>query len=236
MNSAKDIEKSVIKNHIMKNFDTEKFSKLLNTAKFGRKLIYFSSIGSTNDYSAELIKNTAVSDLERLDGTLVLAETQTSGRGRFTRKWLSPGGGLWFSLIFITAIRPEELPNLTLIAAYSITEALMDAYGIRIDIKWPNDLYYGEYKLGGILSELKKEGTLQIIILGVGINVNTEDADIGKLDNRATGIQNILGKTADRELIMVKILDNFEGSYNYFSSTGDFKSLFVKMEKNIRYQ
>ncbi len=224
------------KDNILEKFDTEKFNKLLNTSRFGRKLKYFDSIGSTNDYSGELIKKSQGKDLEQLDGTLVLAEIQTSGRGRFRRKWLSPGGGLWFSLIFITAISPEELPNLTLIAAFSISEALMDTYGISIDIKWPNDLYYGEYKLGGILSELKKEGTLQIIILGVGLNVNTDDKDIGKLDNRATSIQNILGKTAGRELIMAKILDNFERSYNYFSTTGDFKSLFVKMEKNIRYQ
>lgn len=220
----------------MENFDTEKFNKLLNTSKFGRNLIYFDSIGSTNDYSAELIKNTAISDLERLDGTLVLAEKQTSGRGRFGRRWLSPGGGLWFSLIFMTNIRPKELPNLTLIAAFSISEALMDTYGIGIDIKWPNDLYYGEHKLGGILSELKKEGILQIIILGVGINVNIDDKTLGGLDNMATSIQKILGIEADRELIMAKILDNFERSYNYFSTTGDFKSLFVKMEKNIRYQ
>lgn len=220
----------------MEKFDTEKFNKLLNTSRFGRKLKYFDSIGSTNDYSGELIKKSRRKDLEKLDGTLILAEVQTSGRGRFGHKWLSPGGGLWFSLIFETAICPEELPSLTLIAAFSISEALMETCGISIDIKWPNDLYYGEHKLGGILSELKKEGTLQIIILGVGINVNTEDADIGKLDNRATSIQNILKKTADRELIMAKILDNFERSYDYFSSTGDLKSLFIKMEKNIRYQ
>ena len=224
------------KNNILEKFDTEKFNELLTTSKFGRKLKYFDSIGSTNDYSGELIKKSQDKDLKKLDGMLVLAETQASGRGRFRRKWLSPKGGLWFSLIIITDILPEELPNLTLITAFSISEALMDACGISIDIKWPNDLYYGEHKLGGILSELKKESTLQIIILGVGINVNIDDQTLGELDNMATSIQKILGKAADRELIMAKILDNFERSYNYFSTTGDFKSLFVKWEKNIRYQ
>ncbi len=224
------------KDNILEKFDTEKFNELLTTSKFGRKLKYFDSIGSTNDYSGELIKKSQDKDLKKLDGMLVLAETQASGRGRFRRKWLSPKGGLWFSLIIITDILPEELPNLTLITAFSISEALMDACGISIDIKWPNDLYYGEHKLGGILSELKKESTLQIIILGVGINVNIDDQTLGELDNMATSIQKILGKAADRELIMAKILDNFERSYNYFSTTGDFKSLFVKWEKNIRYQ
>jgi len=220
----------------MKNFNTEKFNKLLNTSKFGRKLKYFDSIGSTNDYSVELIKKSHGKDLEKLDGMLVLADIQTSGRGRFRRKWLSPKGGLWFSLMIITDIRPEELPNLTLIAAFSISEALIDICNINVAIKWPNDLYYGEHKLGGILSELKKENTLQIIILGVGINVNIDDKTLGGLDNMATSIQKILGKAADRELLMAKILDNFERSYDYFSTTGDFKSLFKKWEKNIRYQ
>ena len=112
----------------------------------------------------------------------------------------------------------------------------MDTYNINVDIKWPNDLYYGEYKFGGILSELKKDGKLQAIILGIGLNVNIDDKTLDELDNTATSIQKILGREADRELIMAKILDDFERSYNYFSTTGDFKSLFVKWEKNIRYQ
>ena len=82
---------------------------------------------------------------------------------------------------------------------------------------------------------LKKDGSFRIIILGVGINVNIDNKTLSELDNMATSIEKILGKTADRELIMAKILDNFERSYNYFSTTGDFKSLFVKWEKNIRY-
>ncbi len=73
------------------------------------------------------------------------------------------------------------------------------------------------------------------MIIGIGINVNIDDKTLGELDNMATSIQKILGKAADRELITAKILDNFEVSYNNFSTTGDFKSLFVKWEKNIRY-
>jgi BirA family biotin operon repressor/biotin-[acetyl-CoA-carboxylase] ligase len=220
----------------MGNFDTEKFNKLLSTSKLGRKLRYFESIDSTNDYAADLIEKSHGRSFKKLDGTLVLAEIQTSGRGRFNHKWLSPQGGLWFSLIIVTDIRPEELPNLTLITAFSISEALMDIYNINVDIKWPNDLYYGENKFGGILSELKKDGKLQAIIIGVGINVNIDGKTLGGLDNIATSIQKILGREADRELIMAKILDDFERSYNYFSTTGDFKSLFMKWEKNIRYQ
>jgi BirA family biotin operon repressor/biotin-[acetyl-CoA-carboxylase] ligase len=226
----------MIKNHIMENFNTEKFNKLLNTSTFGRKFKYFESIDSTNDYSAGLIEKSRGTDFEGLDGTLTLAERQTGGRGRFKHKWLSPQGGLWFSLIIITDIHPEELPNLNLIAAFSISEAFMDTYNINVDIKWPNDLYYGEYKFGGILSEFKKDGKLQAIILGIGLNMNIDDKTLDGLDNTATSIQKILGREADRELIMAKILDDFERSYNYFSTTGDFKSLFVKWEKNIRYQ
>jgi BirA family biotin operon repressor/biotin-[acetyl-CoA-carboxylase] ligase len=226
----------MIKKHIMENFDTEKFNKLLNTSRFGRRLKYFDSIDSTNDYSGGLIEKSRGSDLKKLDGTLILSEIQTGGRGRFKHKWLSPRGGLWFSLIIITDIHPEELPNLTLIAAFSISEAFKDIYNINVDIKWPNDLYYGKYKFGGILSELKKEGKLQAIILGIGINVNIDDKTLGGLYNMATSIRKILDREADRELILAKMLDDFERSYDYFSTTGDFRSLFVKWEKNIRYQ
>jgi BirA family transcriptional regulator, biotin operon repressor / biotin---[acetyl-CoA-carboxylase] ligase len=221
----------------MEKFDIEKFNKLLNASKFGRKLKYFDSIDSTNDYSTSLINKCRGRNVESLDGTLILAERQTSGRGLFKHKWLSPQGGLWFSLIIITDIHPEELPNLTLIAAFSVSEALKEAYNISVDIKWPNDLYYGDYKFGGILSELKRDGQLQAIILGVGINVNICDKTLDRLDNKAISIQKILGgKKADRELIMSKILDDFERSYDYFLTTGDFKTLFIKWKKNIRYQ
>ncbi len=220
----------------MENFDTVKFNKLLNTSRLGRKFKYFNSIESTNDYAAGLIEKSRDGDLERLDGTLVLSEKQISGRGRFKNKWLSPRGGLWFSLIIITDIHPVELPNLTLIAAFSVSEALLDIYNINVDIKWPNDLYYGEYKFGGILSELKKFGQLQAVIIGIGINVNIGDKTLSELDNMATSIQRILGRKADRELIVAKILDDIEISYDYFSTTGDFKSLFSKWENNIRYQ
>jgi BirA family transcriptional regulator, biotin operon repressor / biotin---[acetyl-CoA-carboxylase] ligase len=226
----------MIKNHIMENFNIKKFNRLLSTSTFGRKFKYFESIDSTNDYSAGLIEKNRGTDFERLNGTLTFAEIQTGGRGRFKHKWLSPQGGLWFSLIIITDIHPEQLPNLTLIAAFSISEVFMDTYNINVDIKWPNDLYYGEYKFGGILSELKKDGKLQAIILGIGLNVNIDDKTLDGLDNTATSILKILGREADRELIMAKILENFERSYNYFSTTGDFKSLFTKWEKNIRYQ
>lgn len=220
----------------MENFNTVKFNKLLNTSRFGRKFKYFDSIESTNDYSAGLVEKNQGKDLEELDGTLILAEKQLSGRGRFKHKWLSPRGGLWFSLIINTDIPPVGLPNLTLIAAFSISKALMDIYDLNVDIKWPNDLYYGEHKFGGILSELKKFGELRAIILGIGINVNIDDNTLGELDNKATSIQKILGRKADRELIVAKILDDLEISYDYFSTTGDFKSLFSKWEKNIRYQ
>ena len=220
----------------MVDFNIEKFNKLLDTSKFGRKLKYFDSIDSTNDYSLSLIEKSRVSDLKKFDGTIVLAEKQTGGRGRFEHKWLSPQGGLWFSLLINTDIHPEKLPNLTLIAAFSVSEAFKDTYNVNVDIKWPNDLYYGEYKFGGILSELKKIGTHKTLVLGVGINVNIDDKALGGLDNMAISIRKILGREADRELILAKILDSLERSYDYFSTTGDFKSLFKKWEKNIRYQ
>ena len=136
----------------MEKFNTGKFNKLLNTERFGRKVLYFDTTGSTNDQAGEIIKKSCIKDL---DGTIVLAEKQTSGRGRFKHEWLSPEGGLWFSLIINTDLHPEKLPNLTLIAAFSISEALKDIYSINVNIKWPNDLIVSDKKIGGILTELR---------------------------------------------------------------------------------
>lgn len=220
----------------MNKFDRKKYNKLLDTSKFGRSLDYFDTIDSTNEYSGRLIHNIGKNELQELDGRLILAEIQTSGRGRFKHKWLSPEGGLWFSLIIITDMHPEKLPNLTLIAAFSISEVLLELHGIDVDIKWPNDLYYGEYKFGGILSEFKNEKDFQAVILGIGINANIDIKDLDKLDNTATSLKNIIGKSIDREILLAKILDNFETSFDYFSRTDDFKSLFMKWENNIKYQ
>ena len=109
----------------MERFDDKRFLGSLDTRKFGRRFIHLPVIGSTNDYAAELISNTEVPELDDIDGTLILSDKQTGGRGRFNRDWLSPPGGLWFSIIFRTGLTVDKIPSVTLIAAFSAADILI---------------------------------------------------------------------------------------------------------------
>jgi len=219
----------------MKSFNIEKFKKLLNTEIFGRNLIYFPDIASTNDYAITMLDNTDALRLDEINGALILADKQSGGRGRFNRQWLSPPGGLWFSLIFRTRLSSDRIPAMTLIAAFSAADVLIRYYNINASIKWPNDLYYGEHKFGGILSESKTIGPFNMIILGMGLNIAINKDIINEIDKKAANLQDMSEKEIDPELLLIRILKNFEEKYNHFLQSGDFGPIFKKIEKILRY-
>lgn len=219
----------------MKSFNTEKFKRLLDTEVFGRSLIYFPGIISTNDQAINMLDSIDETKPGSLEGTLILADKQTGGRGRFNHEWLSPQGGLWFSLIFRTDLRIEKIPIVTLIAASCAADVLIRSYGINVSIKWPNDLYCGDYKFGGILSESKKVGSFHMMVLGMGLNITIDKKIIDKIDKKAINLQDISKKVIVPELLLARILKNFEERYNYFSQSGDLDLMFKKIEKILRY-
>lgn len=107
------------------------------------------------------------------EGSIVITERQVSGRGRFRRKWSSPVGGIYFSLILRPEILPQEVGKINIIAAVSLAETLRELYALPAKIKWPNDVLVREKKISGILTEAGIEGEkLKWVILGIGINVN----------------------------------------------------------------
>lgn len=219
----------------MKSFNKEKFKRLLDTNVFGQKFIHFSSIASTNDHAFSMFDSIDTSELESINGTLVLADEQTGGKGRFNREWLSPPGGLWFSLIFRTDLRSDKIPAVTLIAAFCAANVLIRHYDINVSIKWPNDLYYKDYKFGGVLSESKKIGTSHMMILGMGLNINIDKKIIDKIDKKVINLQDISKKVIEPELLLVRILKKFEEQYNHFSQSGNLDLIFKKIEKILRY-
>lgn len=128
---------------------------------------YFRTLESTNDTAAQMAKEGAP------EGSVVVAEEQTAGRGRFNRAWLSgKGKGLWFSIILRPKVEAQRLSQLTIVMAVAIGETLEELYGIKPGIKWPNDLLLGGKKLSGILSEgLLEQGEIAHAIIGIGINI-----------------------------------------------------------------
>ncbi len=139
----------------------------LNTKFIGNKIIHFNTIASTNDYAKEI-----ASDLE--DGTVIISEEQTKGKGRLGRQWHSKiNEGIWMSIILKPEIIPYKAPFITLIAGASVVSAL-NKLGVNTLIKWPNDIILNNKKISGILTELSAEiERVNHIVLGIGINVKT---------------------------------------------------------------
>lgn len=162
----------------------------------GEKIIWVAALPSTNDFLKE--------NWYRLPhGTVVVAESQTSGRGRYNRYWYSPEGGLWFSILFKP--RKQIKPTFfTKICCVAIVKAL-SLLEIDTKIKWPNDIYYKGKKLAGILSEsVFEESTLKVVVVGIGLNVNN---DIPKeLKDKATSLHEISNKNFDLKTILKIIL------------------------------
>lgn len=219
----------------MKNFILDKYYKSLTTDYIGKKLIYLDKTDSTNSYASELLRKRGENLSDSLEGTVVLAETQKKGKGRLEREWISPSGGLWFTIIFKTSLEPKDLMEVTLIAAYSIVNILDRYYGINAAIKWPNDIYYKKLKLGGILTEVEKIADITYLIIGIGLNANLIKGDFASYSGKSTSIKIILGRDVERETLLSKILFDFETDYEYYSRTKDFKTIFKKIEKKLKF-
>lgn len=180
----------------------------LRTSVFGRRLLYLSSTGSTMDVAR------AGAEAGAREGTLVLAEEQTAGRGRFQRTWVSPAGkNLYFTLI----LRPEaqRFRSLSIGAALAICQAVEEIAGLEPRIKWPNDVRVGERKLAGILIEGETSGqTPRYALVGIGVNVNYDVEEAQEIAAIATSLKRELGREMDRELLLAAVLNRFERLYH----------------------
>jgi len=179
---------------------------LLNTHDLGQDLECHEELGSTNDRAKELAAEGAE------HGTVVLAETQTAGRGRRGRSWVSPPRkNLYFSVVLRPDLAPARAAELTLVTSVAICEALRQA-GVEAGIKWPNDLFASGKKLGGILTELAADpDRVQWVVVGVGVNVNARREDFPpELADLATSIALERGEPAPRALFAAACLTALE--------------------------
>ncbi len=183
---------------------------LISNNIIGQQIIYFDSIDSTNSYAKK--------EANKLkDGTVILSEEQLLGRGRRGRSWSSPKGtGIWMSLVLKPNIPPTEGVKMTQIAAAAVCKAIRELTGLNALIKWPNDIVINGKKICGILTEMAGElNEVNYIIVGIGINVNT-DGFACELKEKATSLFIEGGKKIDRRELVVNILKNFEALYNIY--------------------
>ena len=179
---------------------------MILTGQLGRHPVhFFTSTGSTNDL-ALVLSNTGATD-----GTLVVADSQSAGRGRLAgRSWLSPPGtGLYFSLIIRPHLAPPDFPKLTLAAGLALCKALESQTHCRPGLIWPNDLFLHGKKCGGILTETQAmAGAGQTaVVIGIGLNVNTPPESFsGELRAKATSLLAATSTTYKRGPLLLAIL------------------------------
>jgi len=188
-------------------------SRQLNTKFIGKKIYYFDTASSTMDIALQLgIKGSP-------EGTIVLADAQTKGRGRLGRNWFSPKyKGIYLSLILRPQISPNQAPLLTLISAVSICEAIKEKTGLSPQIKWPNDILVHHKKVGGILTELNAEMDLsRFVVVGIGLNVNN---DKKALPEGGASLKEQKKENIDRLELLQEILRRIEANYLLFQREG----------------
>ncbi|MDY6930873.1 MAG: biotin--[acetyl-CoA-carboxylase] ligase [Halobacteriota archaeon] len=184
----------------------------LKTAILGRSIHYFQIIESTNKVARELAENGA------FEGTVVIAEEQTEGRGRRGRSWFSSPENLLLSVILRPDTSPSMVHIVTLMAGVAVAKTIRQ-YGINARIKWPNDIIINNKKVCGILSEVSAEkGTVNYVILGIGINVNVDINQYPEeIKEKATSLKAELGKELPRIEFLQSLLWELEYEYKSFN-------------------
>jgi BirA family biotin operon repressor/biotin-[acetyl-CoA-carboxylase] ligase len=160
------------------------------------------------------------------EGTLIVANAQTKGRGRMGRSWVSPpGSGLYFSIILRPDCLPSKFPRLTLTAGVAVASAI-EQTGLKPQLKWPNDILIADRKVGGILAEaVFDKRRIEFAILGIGINVNTKCEELPvSVRGLATSLGLSLGKPVSRIYLLQTVLHLFEPWYEFFC-TGAFETI-----------
>jgi BirA family biotin operon repressor/biotin-[acetyl-CoA-carboxylase] ligase len=181
--------------------------KRLGTRYVGRSLLYLTRADSTQDVAR------AEAERGAPEGTAVLAEEQTSGRGRLGRSWVSPAGkNLYLTLI----MRPPvgRLRTLSILAPLAIAEALEASAGLACRIKWPNDVLVGGRKIAGVIIETDFAGeAAKYALVGMGVNVNFDVQAAPEIADIATSVRRELSLDGSREEVLAAVLNAFEARY-----------------------
>jgi len=191
---------------------------LLHTRRLGKALHFLPQTESTNQVAAELARG------GEPEGAVVVADAQTSGRGRLGRQWFSPPGtNLYVSVLLRPDVNPVRVPQVSLIGALSVVRAVHRLHpGLELGVKWPNDVLLGGRKLAGILCEMAAEiDHVHHLILGVGLNVNvTREQLPAEVADSAVSLRDALGAETSRSRLLAAFLDELEQAYDLWTDAG----------------
>jgi len=196
-------------------FNLNLYQEKLTTGFIGQSIKYFPKLDSTNTKAWELISENAK------NGTVVITDNQTSGRGRQANKWMSISGkSLTFSIILYPNVLPNQINLYSLIAGLAITDCLIE-YNIHAKLKWPNDILINSKKVGGILCKSKiSGGVIKSIVIGIGLNVNEKITELPEeLHNQATSLFIDSGKELQLEALLANIINKLENRIQNIDKT-----------------
>lgn len=177
----------------------------------GRKIEHFKEVDSTNDVAKKLAKDGAA------EGTVVIADVQKKGRGRYDRSWSSPPAGIWLSVILRPDTSSERVSLLPLIAGSAVANTLNGLYGLDSHVRWPNDVLIGDKKAAGILTEL--DAGENFVVVGIGINANIDLNDLpAEVRETATTLKTELGEEVSKTALINHLFSEFEVMYDLFNS------------------
>ena len=182
----------------------------LDTQFVGRNPVYLPQVASTNDEARRLAQAGAP------EGTLVIADCQTAGRGRLDRRWEAPpGSSPLLSLLFRPPLAPHQVQQLTMVCGLAVVDAIEAETGLRAGLKWPNDVLIGEAKAGGILTEIVLAGReVDYAVVGIGLNVNLDPGRLPPdLLTLATSLSHRLGRPVARLPLLRGLLRAVEARY-----------------------
>lgn len=190
------------------------------TQWLGSRICYESTMGSTNTKAMQLAEEGAP------HGTIVVTDYQESGRGRRGRTWETAAGSA-IAMTFL--LRPQIAPNnasmLTIVAAMAVARGIEDETGLRVGIKWPNDIVMNRKKVGGILTEMSTQADyINHIVVGIGINVHMDDFP-EEIRETATSIFRELGTKINRAALIERICEYFEAYFEVFLRTEDLSEI-----------
>ena len=194
-----------------------------------QRIHYFREIGSTMDAARKLAEAGAE------QGTIVVAESQSRGRGRLRKEWLSPEGGIYFTIILRPKISPAYAPRMSLMASVAVASAIRRLFGLRAELKWPNDVLIRGKKVCGILAEMNAElDAVNFINLGIGINANTS---VSQQEEKASSLKEQLGEEVSRKELFRSVLVELEERQGLLTTADlveEWKSLSATLGRDVR--
>ena len=194
-----------------------------------QRIRHFPEIGSTMDMARELAKKGAE------NGTIVIAECQTAGRGRLSREWLSPEGGIYCTIILRPRVGPAYAPRINLMVAIAVVATIRRLFRVKAQLKWPNDVLIEGKKVCGILAEMDAEmDIVNFVNVGVGINANNS---VARFEKTATSLKQVLGREISRKVLLRALVAEIEHRQPLLMSSGllkQWKRLSVTLNKEVR--